>query len=114
RKGITPSSFRHVNDPALSLMCVSIISIPPDPSPLSFGAHMTASLSRTLLTTAITGILAASAMQASAGLSSRFTDTNGVLVADAPTDESQWVDPDTLVFAYTPVEDPAVYAEVWA
>ena len=35
-------------------------------------------------------------------------------VADAPTDESQWVDPDTLVFAYTPVEDPAVYAEVWA
>ena len=75
---------------------------------------MTASLNRTLLTTAIAGILAASAMQASADLSSRFTDTNGDLVADAPTDESQWVDPDTLVFAYTPVEDPAVYAEVWA
>ena len=75
---------------------------------------MTASLNRTLLTTAIAGILAASAMQASAGLSSRFTDANGDLVADTPTDESQWVDPDTLVFAYTPVEDPAVYAEVWA
>lgn len=72
------------------------------------------SLNRTLLTTAIAGILAATALQASAQLAPRFTDANGDLVADAPTDESQWVDPDTLVFAYTPVEDPAVYAEVWA
>ncbi|KGK43197.1 phosphonate ABC transporter substrate-binding protein [Nitrincola sp. A-D6] len=46
-------------------------------------------------------------------LSSRFTDTNGDLVADAPTDPKDWVDPATLVFAYTPVEDPAVYAQVW-
>jgi len=47
-------------------------------------------------------------------LDSRFTDADGDLVADIPTDESQLVDPDTLIFAYTPVEDPAVYAEVWA
>lgn len=47
-------------------------------------------------------------------LASRFTDANGDMVADAPTDASQWVDPSTLIFAYTPVEDPAVYAEVWA
>ena len=47
-------------------------------------------------------------------LSSRFTDMNGDMVADAPTDSSEWVDPNTLIFAYTPVEDPAVYAEVWA
>ncbi|GHC68388.1 phosphate/phosphite/phosphonate ABC transporter substrate-binding protein [Limoniibacter endophyticus] len=46
-------------------------------------------------------------------LDSRYTDADGDLVADIPTDVSQQVDPDTLVFAYTPVEDPAVYAEVW-
>ena len=44
----------------------------------------------------------------------RFCDSNGDLVADAPTDPSQQVDPDTLIFAYTPVEDPAVYREAWA
>jgi len=47
-------------------------------------------------------------------LDSRFCDRNGDLVADAPTDSSQWVDPDTLIFAYTPVEDPAVYREAWS
>jgi phosphonate transport system substrate-binding protein len=47
-------------------------------------------------------------------LDSRFTDADGDLIADIPTDPSQLVDPDTLIFAYTPVEDPAVYAEVWA
>jgi len=46
-------------------------------------------------------------------LSERFVDNDGDLIADIPTDESQWLDPATLVFAYTPVEDPAVYAEVW-
>ncbi len=43
----------------------------------------------------------------------RFCDRDGDLVADPPTDPKEFVDPDTLVFAYTPVEDPAVYAEVW-
>jgi len=43
----------------------------------------------------------------------RFTDTDGDMVADAPKDAKQWVDPSTLVFAYTPVEDPAVYSKVW-
>ena len=43
----------------------------------------------------------------------RFKDANGDLVADAPTDASRFVDPSTLIFAYTPVEDPAVYARVW-
>ncbi len=47
-------------------------------------------------------------------LDSRYTDADGDLIADIPTDESQWVDPSALVFAYTPVEDPAVYADVWA
>src|SRR3546814_17359371 len=48
----------------------------------------------------------------SAALDARFKDENGDLVADTPTDPSQQVDPSTLIFAYTPVEDPAVYAEV--
>lgn len=71
-------------------------------------------LSRTLLAITIAGSLAAISMTASANLSSRFTDTNGDLVADVPTDESLWINPSTLVFSYTPVEDPAVYAEVWS
>lgn len=44
----------------------------------------------------------------------RFCDRDGDMVADTPTDPAQWVDPATLVFAYTPVEDPAVYRRVWA
>ncbi|MDP4613519.1 MAG: phosphate/phosphite/phosphonate ABC transporter substrate-binding protein [Limnohabitans sp.] len=47
-------------------------------------------------------------------MDARFKDANGDMVADAPTDPKQWIDPATLVFAYTPVEDPAVYAPVWA
>ncbi len=43
----------------------------------------------------------------------RYTDGNGDLVADTPTDPKAWVDPPVLIFAYTPVEDPAVYAKVW-
>jgi len=50
---------------------------------------------------------------ASHALDARFQDKNGDLVADTPTDPSQQVDPSTLIFAYTPVEDPAVYAKVW-
>jgi phosphonate transport system substrate-binding protein len=46
-------------------------------------------------------------------LDDRFTDADGDLIADIPTDPAQLVDPATLIFAYTPVEDPAVYAEVW-
>lgn len=42
-----------------------------------------------------------------------YCDADGDLVADAPTDPSQWVNPDTLFFAYTPVEDPAIYEDIW-
>jgi phosphonate transport system substrate-binding protein len=47
-------------------------------------------------------------------LDARYTDADGDMVADIPTDPSQLVDPSVLIFAYTPVEDPAVYAEAWA
>lgn len=46
-------------------------------------------------------------------LDTRFCDRDGDLVADAPTDPKEWVDPKTLIFAYTPVEDPEVYRGVW-
>lgn len=42
-----------------------------------------------------------------------YCDENGDMVADRPTDESKWADPDTLIFAYTPVEDPAIYSDIW-
>ncbi|GEN27795.1 phosphonate ABC transporter substrate-binding protein [Halovibrio variabilis] len=72
------------------------------------------SLPRTLISAAVAGAFALVAVNASADLSSRYVDNDGDMVADVPSDESQQVDPDTLVFAYTPVEDPAVYADVWS
>ncbi|MEO3428608.1 phosphate/phosphite/phosphonate ABC transporter substrate-binding protein [Pelagibius sp. CAU 1746] len=42
-----------------------------------------------------------------------YCDEDGDLVADAPTDPSKWRDPSTLVFTYTPVEDPAVYRDAF-
>ncbi|PTX55489.1 phosphonate transport system substrate-binding protein [Litoreibacter ponti] len=47
-------------------------------------------------------------------LDERFCDVDGDLLADTPTDPADQVDPDTLIFAYTPVEDPAVYKEAWS
>ena len=54
------------------------------------------------------------AAQAQFALDSRYTDTDGDMIADIPTDAAKLVDPDTLIFAYTPVEDPAVYAVAWS
>lgn len=68
---------------------------------------------RTLATVVAFAAVAASPAMASFQLDSRYTDNDGDLIADIPTDSSQWVNPNTLVFAYTPVEDPSVYAEVW-
>ncbi len=46
-------------------------------------------------------------------LDTMYCDENRDLVADAPKDASKWRDPSTLVWAYTPVEDPAVYANIF-
>ncbi len=46
-------------------------------------------------------------------LDDRYCDRDYNLTADLPLDQDQWVDPDTIIFSYTPVEDPAVYAKVW-
>ncbi|EIM71971.1 phosphonate-binding periplasmic protein [Nitratireductor aquibiodomus RA22] len=42
-----------------------------------------------------------------------YCDANEDLVADTPSDPSKLSNPDTLVFAYTPVEDPAIYEDIW-
>ena len=46
-------------------------------------------------------------------LDEKYCDLDGDLVADLPSDPAEWVDPDTIIFSYTPVEDPAIYAKVW-
>jgi phosphonate transport system substrate-binding protein len=46
-------------------------------------------------------------------MDSRYCDRDGDLVADAPADPKQWLNPATLIFAYTPVEDPEVYRRAW-
>ena len=43
----------------------------------------------------------------------RYCDRNGDLVADPPSDVWLRLDPDVLIFAYTPVEDPAQFRDVW-
>ena len=46
-------------------------------------------------------------------LDEMYCDENKDLVADPPTDQSKWKNPSTLVFTYTPVEDPAVYEDAF-
>lgn len=62
----------------------------------------------TLLFVVAIGVVAATE------LDDRYVDLDGDLVADVPTDPKEWQDPKTLIFAYAPVEDPAVYEEVFA
>lgn len=67
-----------------------------------------------LMLTAATMVLCAGAAQAEFALDSRYSDADGDMIADIPADPAQLVDPETLIFAYTPVEDPAVYATAWS
>lgn len=46
-------------------------------------------------------------------LDARYCDDNRDLVADTPKNPKDWLDPATLVFSYTPVEDPSVYENVF-
>ena len=64
---------------------------------------------------AITGAALLSLMStiSASALDARYKDADGDMVADAPVNPAEFIDPSTLIFAYTPVEDPAVYAKVW-
>ena len=46
-------------------------------------------------------------------LDTLYCDENKDLVADTPKDAKRWKNPSTLVFTYTPVEDPAVYENIF-
>ena len=67
----------------------------------------------TTVLAAATALALASPAAAEFELDPRYSDADGDLVADVPEDPADRIDPSTLIFAYTPVEDPAVYAEVW-
>ena len=76
---------------------------------------------RTLLSlacAAFTAICAASANAADGcanrgELDAMYCDSNQDMVADSPTDPRKWRNPSTIVFTYTPVEDPAVYENIF-
>ncbi len=74
-------------------------------------------LSALLGLAAITGALATAQAQetcASRGdLDSIYCDANKDMVADTPSDPKKLKTPSTLVFTYTPVEDPAVYEKIY-
>ena len=61
---------------------------------------------------ALAAVLGLSAITPAAALDARYKDADGDKIADTPEAKDQ-VDPPALIFAYTPVEDPAVYAKVW-
>jgi phosphonate transport system substrate-binding protein len=46
-------------------------------------------------------------------LDAMYCDDNGDLTADTPKDAAKLKNPNTIVFTYTPVEDPAVYEKVF-
>jgi phosphonate transport system substrate-binding protein len=46
-------------------------------------------------------------------LDTRYCDEDGDLTADPPKDPSKLKNPSTLIFTYTPVEDPAVYENIF-
>ena len=59
------------------------------------------------------GVTAQGACANRGQLDDLYCDADKDLVADAPSDKAKWRDPSTLVWAYTPVEDPAVYANIF-
>ena len=71
------------------------------------------SLLKTLATLAGATALSLTFSVSAFALDTRYKDADGDMVADAPTAAADQIDPPTLIFAYTPVEDPAVYAKVW-
>src|SRR4029078_10611709 len=63
---------------------------------------------------AIIGAMPAIAQDCPRGdLDKAYCDSNRDLVADQATEPKQLNNPSTLIFAYTPVEDPALYTKVW-
>ena len=59
------------------------------------------------------GAYAADACKHRGELDTMYCDENNDMVADPPADAKKWKNPSTIVFTYTPVEDPAVYENIF-
>src|SRR5690554_1140382 len=81
--------------------------------PTSLLPRRKASFTRKTLLTILGAALATALATNVQAMDPRYQDNDGDLVADTPADPKDWIDPSTLVFSYTPVEDPSVYAKVW-
>jgi phosphonate transport system substrate-binding protein len=72
-----------------------------------------------VVSSAVLGLSGAGIAQAQDACTNRgqldqlYCDSDNDLVADTPQDARKLRDPSTLVFAYTPVEDPAVYEGIF-
>ncbi|MDP1952606.1 MAG: phosphate/phosphite/phosphonate ABC transporter substrate-binding protein, partial [Betaproteobacteria bacterium] len=70
-------------------------------------------LSSALIALACVPAFAQNACKYHGDLDPQYCDENRDLVADSPTDAKKLKNPGTIVFTYTPVEDPAVYEKVF-
>jgi len=59
------------------------------------------------------GVASAQTPCARGALDAKYCDVDGDMLADVPTAPKSLIDPHTLIFSYTPLEDPAVYAKMW-
>ena len=57
--------------------------------------------------------MAADACKNRGDLDTMYCDDNNDMVADVPADPKKLKNPSTIVFTYTPVEDPAVYENIF-
>ena len=78
------------------------------------------SLNRLLVAGVVSGVMGFASLGVHAqteclpgDLDPMYCDRDGDLVADAPADASKFKTPGTLIFAFTPVEDPAVYDKLF-
>src|SRR6202158_3909167 len=59
------------------------------------------------------GVYAADACKHRGELDVMYCDENSDMVADVPAGPKKWKKPSPIVFTYTPVEDPAVYENIF-
>ena len=81
--------------------------------------HVLKTLGRRAALTLVAAILVPAIANAQAcpqrgELDARFCDANGDLLADLPADKAAQKNPDTLIFSFTPVEDPSVYENAFS
>ncbi|MEM6825619.1 MAG: phosphate/phosphite/phosphonate ABC transporter substrate-binding protein, partial [Pseudomonadota bacterium] len=67
-----------------------------------------------LIVAAVSTYAPAPAALADFVLNERYVDADGDLVADTPANPAEQIDPNKLIFAYSPGEDPETHRVVWA